>query len=104
MDNPYEAVDFYSCLIRIMNQYGYNHQIFKKVPEEIKELTEAYDEYKKKPSREKWLHIIEEAADCFVMLEQFQMLITPDDKREFDRVCLHKVRREVSRIEAGKTK
>ena len=99
MDNPYDAVELYSCLIKIMDHYGYDHQIFKKVPEEIKELTDAYGEYKKNPSRKKWLHIIEEAADCFVMLEQFQMLITPPDKKEFDRICLEKVHREVGRIE-----
>ncbi len=100
--NLSNAVEFYSCLIAIMDHYGYDHQIFRKVPEEVKELKEAYDEYFKEPSPEHWHHVIEEAADVHIMLEQFQMLITPDDKKEFDRICLEKLHREVGRIEHAK--
>ena len=55
--------------------------------------------YFDKPSREHWLHIIEEAADVHIMIEQFKMLIKPEDKKEFDKICLEKVNREIGRIE-----
>lgn len=51
------------------------------------------------PSPEHWHHVIEEAADVHIMLEQFQMLITPDDKKEFDKICMDKLHREIKRIE-----
>lgn len=38
------------------------------------------------------------------MIEQFKMLIKPEDKKEFDKICLEKVNREIGRIEAGGTK
>lgn len=42
---------------------------------------------------------IEECADVHIMLEQFQMLITPEDKKEFDKICMDKLHREIGRIE-----
>lgn len=98
------AVAFYSGLIRIMEHYGYDHQVLKKVPEEVKELKDAYDEYLKERSPEHWHHVIEEAADVSIMLEQFQMLIRPEDKRMFDKICMDKVHREIGRIERQETK
>lgn len=75
--NLSNAVEFYSCLIAIMNHYGYDHQVYEKLPEEV---------------------------DVHIMLEQFQMLITSEDKKEFDKICMDKLHREVGRIEAGGTK
>ena len=37
------AVEFYSCLIMIMDHYGYDNQVFEKLPEEVDELQEASD-------------------------------------------------------------
>lgn len=93
------AVEFYSCLLMIMDHYGYDHQVYEKLPEEVDELQEAFDAYFDKPSPEHWHHVIEEAADVHIMLEQFQMLITPEDKAEFDKICMDKLHREIERIE-----
>ena len=94
-------VEFYSCLLTIMTHYGYDHQVYEKLPEEVDELNTAFDEYFKEPSPEHWHHVIEEAADVHIMIEQFKMLIKPEDKKEFDKICLEKVNREIGRIEAG---
>lgn len=93
------AVEFYSCLIMIMDHYGYDNQVFEKLPEEVDELQEAFIDFFDNPSPEHWHHVIEEAADVHIMLEQFQMLITPDDKKEFDKICMDKLHREIKRIE-----
>lgn len=97
--NLSNAVEFYSCLIMIMDHYGYEHQVYEKLPEEVDELNTAFDEYFEEPSPEHWHHVIEEAADVHIMLEQFQMLITPEDKKEFDKICMDKLHREIGRIE-----
>lgn len=93
------AVEFYSCLDIIMNKYGKQYQVFEKLPEEVVELLEAFFYHTDHPGEDSWHHIIEEAADVYVMLEQFQMLISPEEKKLFDQICLEKVRREVGRIE-----
>lgn len=49
--NLSNAVEFYSCLIAIMNHYGYDHQVYEKLPEEVDELQEAFGAYFDKPSR-----------------------------------------------------
>ena len=97
--NLHNAAKFEDCLVRISNHYGYDNQVFEKLPEEVDELQEAFDIYFDNPSKEHWLHIIEEAADVHIMIEQFKMLITPEDKKEFDKICLEKVNREIGRIE-----
>lgn len=102
--NLHNAAKFEDCLVRISTHYGYDNQVFEKLPEEVDELQEAFIDYFKEPTREHWLHIIEEAADVHIMLEQFQMLISPADKKEFDKICMDKLHREVGRIEAGGTK
>ena len=89
-----KAVEFYSYLLMIMDHYGYDHQVYEKLPEEVDELQEAFDAYFDKPSPEHWHHVIEECADV-------QMLITPEDKQEFDKICMDKLHREVGRIEAS---
>ena len=99
--NLHNAAKFEDCLVRISTHYGYDNQVFEKLPEEVDELQEAFIDYFKEPTREHWLHIIEEAADVHIMIEQFKMLIKPEDKKEFDKVCLEKVNREMGRIEAG---
>lgn len=99
--NLHNAAKFEDCLVRISTHYGYDNQVFEKLPEEVDELQEAFIDYFKEPTREHWLHIIEEAADVRIMIEQFKMLIKPEDKKEFDKVCLEKVNREIGRIEAG---
>ena len=99
--NLHNAAKFEDCLVRISTHYGYDNQVFEKLPEEVDELQEAFIDYFKEPTREHWLHIIEEAADGHIMIEQFKMLIKPEDKKEFDKVCLEKVNREIGRIEAG---
>ena len=70
--NLSNAVDFYSCLIAIMDHYGYDHQVYAILPEEVDELREAFDAYFDKPSPEHWHHVIEECADVHIMLELFQ--------------------------------
>ena len=99
--NLHNAAKFEDCLVRISTHYGYDNQVFEKLPEEVDELQEAFIDYFKEPTREHWQHIIEEAADVHIMIEQFKMLIKPEDKKEFDKVCLEKVNREIGRIEAG---
>ena len=99
--NLHNAAKFEDCLVRISTHYGYDNQVFEKLREEVDELQEAFIDYFKEPTREHWLHIIEEAADVHIMIEQFKMLIKPEDKKEFDKVCLEKVNREIGRIEAG---
>ncbi len=93
------AVEFYSCLLAIMDHYGYDHQVYEKLPEEVDELQEAFIDFFDNPSPEHWHHVIEEAADVHIMIEQFKMLIKPEDKKEFDKICLEKVNREIGRIE-----
>lgn len=100
--NLSNAVEFYSCLIAIMDHYGYDYQVYVKLPEEVEELLGAFDDYFDSPSPEHWHDVIEGAADVHIMLEQFQMLITTEDKKEFDRICLETVHREVGRIEHAK--
>ena len=102
--NLSNAVEFYSCLMAIMDHYGYDHQVYEKLPEEVDELQEAFDAYFDKPSPEHWHHVIEECADVHIMLEQFKMLITPEDKQEFDKICMDKLHREIGRIEGGMKK
>ncbi len=102
--NLHNAAKFEDCLVRISTHYGYDNQVFEKQPEEVDELQEAFIDYFKEPTHEHWLHIIEEAADVHIMIEQFKMLIKPEDKKEFDKICLEKVNREIGRIEAGGTK
>lgn len=102
--NLHNAAKFEVCLVRISTHYGYDNQVFEKLPEEVDELQEAFIDYFKEPTHEHWLHIIEEAADVHIMIEQFKMLIKPEDKKEFDKICLEKVNREIGRIEAGGTK
>lgn len=95
------AVEFYSCLLAIMDHYGYDHQVYEKLPEEVDELQEAFIDFFDNPSPEHWHHVIEEAADVHIMIEQFKMLIEPEDKKEFDKICLEKANREIGRIEAS---
>ena len=102
MDNTYDAVEFYSCLLFIMDHYGFKHQVLQKLPEELAELLEALDEYEKNPDPDNWSQVLEEAADTFIMLEQFQMLISKKDKAMFDDNCMSKVHREIKRIERRK--
>ena len=102
--NLHNAAKFEDCLVRISTHYGYDNQVFEKLPEEVDELQEAFIDYFKEPTHEHWLHIIEAAADVHIMIEQFKMLIKPEDKKEFDKICLEKVNREIGRIEAGGTK
>ena len=99
--NLHNAAKFEDCLVRISTHYGYDNQVFEKLPEEVDELQEACIDYFKEPTPEHRLHISEEAADVHIMIEQFKMLIKPEDKKEFDKVCLEKVNREIGRIEAG---
>ena len=37
-----KAVEFYSYLLMIMDHYGYDHQVYEKLPEEVDELQEAF--------------------------------------------------------------
>lgn len=98
MNNMYNAVEFYTCLIKIMDHYGFDNQVFNKLPEEAFELVSAIDDYRNNPTAENWKHVLEEAADTFIMLEQFQMLISPEENKIFNRICLSKVHRQVKRI------
>lgn len=96
--NVYQASDFYHCLIIIIDHYGLNHQLYKKLPEELNELIEAIQDQEKSSSEEHWKHIIEEAADVFILLEQFQMLLSKGDQQLFDHICMFKVHRQLKRI------
>ena len=40
-----KAVEVYSYLLMIMDHYGYDHQVYEKLPEEVDELQEAFDAY-----------------------------------------------------------
>ena len=99
-----KAVEFYSYLLMIMDHYVYDPQVYEQLTEEVDVLQEAFDAYFDKPSLEHWHHVIEECADVHIMLEQFQMLITPEDKAEFDKICMDKLHREIGRIEGGMKK
>lgn len=100
----YEASDFYHALIKIMDFYGLEHQLYKKLPEELNELIEAIQDQENLPSEEHWKHVIEEAADVFILMEQFQMLLSKEDQKLFDHICMFKTDRQLNRIKRIKRK
>lgn len=93
-------------ILKIIEFYGVNHQQ-RKLMEEIFELQEAitlkeseqfefYDKYHRKS-------IIEEMADCMVLLSQFKEYYKITDK-ELQEVAKYKIIRQLERISKEREK
>lgn len=90
-------------LWEILCHYGFDHQLRNKLPEEMKELTEALtfsfagtSAVKKALENE---HILEELADVHIVLTQIIESLQPYDKGLFDKYVRYKVARQLMRIE-----
>ncbi len=100
-------------LLRIINNYGVNHQL-RKFNEEVFELNEAIINYEDEQSLKDLLditiidsditkkkHITEEIADVMVMLKQFQLYYDIKDE-DIKEVMKNKINRQIERIENEK--
>lgn len=95
-----------SKILKIIEFYGVNHQQ-RKLMEEIFELQEAitlkeseqfefYNKYHRK-------NIIEEMADCMVLLSQFQEYYEITNE-EIEEIAKYKIERQLDRISREKEK
>ena len=97
------------CL-KIINHYGVNNQQ-RKLAEEVFELQEAIINYELKASVEYEIplteiigskeHIIEELADCMVLLSQFKEYYGISEK-ELQEVDKYKIERQLERMQKAK--
>lgn len=94
--NLHDECEYFMCLDKIAEHYGFEHQVFEKLPEELNELLTAIKDCAE--GKDSWEHVLEEAADVSVMLSQFAILIDEADRRKFSDTQLKKVKRECSRI------
>lgn len=83
-------------LLKIINHYGVNHQL-RKFQEEVFELNEAIINYESTHHIKKD-HIIEELADCCVMLFQF-VEYYKIDYDDINKIAEQKVNRQLKRME-----
>ena len=79
-------------LLTIFNTYGKSHQV-SKLLEEVGEFIETVINDDKE-------NMVQEMADCMVMLKQFQYYYGIEDK-EIEDVMNEKIDRTISRIEEG---
>lgn len=63
----------------IVDKYGANHQLFK-AAEELAELQVLILQDANKVSKNSIAHIVEEVADCYVMLKQIEAIYMIDDR------------------------
>lgn len=80
-------------LLTIFNTYGKSHQV-SKLLEEVGEFIETVINEDKE-------NMVQEMADCFVMLKQFQYYYGIEDK-EIEEVIKYKINRQLERIKEGK--
>lgn len=78
--------------------YGMNPQM-NQATEEMAELIQALNKYRRKPGDETRAHVIEEVADVEIMLEQMKELFSIDSVDITD-VKVQKIRRTRERIKA----
>ena len=76
-------------LLTIFNTYGKSHQV-SKLLEEVGEFIETVINEDKE-------NMVQEMADCMVMLKQFQYYYGIEDK-EIEEIMKYKVERQLSRI------
>ena len=85
-------------LLKIINNYGVNHQL-KHLYTEMYEFTEAVLDYEHDETGYiKTTHITEELADIYVMLEEFKNYYGLDSKKIVDMMTF-KIERQLKRIE-----
>ena len=80
-------------LLTIFNTYGKSHQV-SKLLEEVGEFIETVINGDKE-------NMVQEMADCMVMLKQFQYYYGIEDK-EIEEVMKYKIDRQLERIKEGK--
>ena len=80
-------------LLTIFNTYGKSHQV-SKLLEEVGEFIETVINEDKE-------NMVQEMADCMVMLKQFQYYYGIEDK-EIEEVMKYKIDRQLERIKEGK--
>ena len=80
-------------LLTIFNTYGKSHQV-SKLLEEVGEFIETIINEDKE-------NMVQEMADCMVMLKQFQYYYGIEDK-EIEEVMKYKIDRQLERIKEGK--
>lgn len=80
-------------LLTIFNTYGKSHQV-SKLLEEVGEFIETVINEDKE-------NMVQEMADCIVMLKQFQYYYGIEDK-EIEEVMKYKIDRQLERIKEGK--
>ena len=80
-------------LLTIFNTYGKSHQV-SKLLEEVGEFIETVINEDKE-------NMVQEMADCFVMLKQFQYYYEINDD-EIIKVMKEKIDRQLERIKEGK--
>ena len=80
-------------LLTIFNNYGKSHQV-SKLLEEVGEFIETVMNEDKE-------NMVQEMADCMVMLKQFQYYYGIEDK-EIEKVMKEKIDRQLERIKEGK--
>lgn len=78
-------------LLTIFNTYGKSHQV-SKLLEEVGEFIETVINEDKE-------NMVQEMADCMVMLKQFQYYYGIEDK-EIEEVMKYKIDRQLKRIES----
>ena len=81
-------------LLTIFNTYGKSHQV-SKLLEEVGEFIETVINEDKE-------NMVQEMADCIVMLKQFQYYYEIEDK-EIEEVMKYKIDRQLERIENEKS-
>ena len=81
-------------LLTIFNTYGKSHQV-SKLLEEVGEFIETVINEDKE-------NMVQEMADCMVMLKQFQYYYGIEDK-EIEEVMKYKIDRQLERIENEKS-
>ena len=84
-------------LKEIADTYGYENQSMQLI-EEMAELTQAINKYRRYGTYETKCHIIEEIADTSIMLEQMIHLLQVD-KLVFDIYVEDKIDRTMKRLE-----
>ena len=80
-------------LLTIFNTYGKSHQV-SKLLEEVGEFIETVINDDKE-------NMVQEMADCMVMLKQFHYYYGIEDK-EIEEVMKYKIDRQLERIKEGK--
>lgn len=85
-------------LLRIFNHFGIETQK-RKLNEECYEFLQAVAEWQNNPSPTNVQHVVEELADCLVVLKQFQHHFGIDEQT-IKEWCDYKTERTLKRIES----